>query len=110
MNNGMKDTALMLEKRTQKSQAVRIQFINPFDFNVLETGEGSTRVKYLGRISLDKQGDSCTCPSFVYGQQYAKSENGKPGESRYEAEHGHSFQCKHLIRSHNMNKLGLKEA
>ena len=44
-NREGKDTALQLEGRIQRSYAVRIQFVNPNDFNVLDE---NNHVKYMG--------------------------------------------------------------
>lgn len=98
-----KDTAYFLERREQASKKVKIQFINPDDFNVLdENGE----IKYFGTL---RDGGRCSCPSFLFGQQYDKTDDGSKGESRYEAEHGHPFQDKHLIRANSMKLVGLFE-
>ena len=93
-----KDTAIQHEGRVQRSKDVVIQFIDESMFNVMD----GTKIKYLGKISEDKQSDDCTCQSFTYGQRYDEMEDGSKGESRYEAENGHRYQCKHIIKARSL--------
>ena len=92
-----KDTPQQLERRKQKSKDVEIQFINPFDYNVLDE-EGN--VKYVCHIDPDSPDmDECTCASFLYGMKYDMvTDDSLKGESRFVAENGFAFQCKHLIK------------
>lgn len=91
-----KDTAIFLEKRIQKSKDIKIQFTSPDSFVVLDESEN---IKYYGKISDNKVDDECSCPSWVYGMAFEKAsaENNSKGESRYMAENGTAFQCKHII-------------
>lgn len=95
-SRGAKDTALFLEKRIQKSKDVKIQFTAPNDFVVLDESGG---IKYYGKLSDNKIDDECSCPSWNFGMKFelASEENNSKGESRYLAENGHAFQCKHII-------------
>lgn len=91
-----KDTALFLEKRIKNSKDVKIQFTTPNEFSVLDD-DGN--IKYYGKVSANKEEDECSCPSWNFGMKFelASPENNSKGESRYQAENGFSFQCKHLI-------------
>jgi hypothetical protein len=90
-----KDTATQLEKRITKSKEVKIVFVEPQVFNVVDD-EGA--VKYYGNLSDNKTEDECSCPSWNYGMAFEKvSEEILKGESRYVAENGYNFQCKHVI-------------
>lgn len=90
-----KDTATQLEKRISNSKDVKIIFVDPQTFNVVDE-EGA--VKYFGTLSENKSEDECSCPSHEYGMKYEKvTEDNLKGESRYLAENGIAFQCKHII-------------
>ena len=90
-----KDTATQLEKRISKSKEVKIVFVEPQVFNVVDD-EGA--IKYFGTLSDNKAGDECSCPSHTYGMKYEDvTETNLKGESRYLAENGIAFQCKHII-------------
>jgi hypothetical protein len=90
-----KDTPLAMEKRIQKSKEVKITFIDPECFNITDE---SGNVKYYGKVSEHKTNDEYSCPSWYYGMQFEKaSDETLKGESRYVAENGFNFLCKHLI-------------
>lgn len=101
--NEGKDTATQLEKRHHASKDVDIKFTDGLfeNFAIIK----NENVAYIGTITTDKQGDNCTCPSFNYGQRYDEvNEDIIKGESRYEAENGHPFQCKHIIKAHSLRE------
>ena len=101
-----KDTATQLEKRIKNSKEVRIVFVEPQVFNVVDE-EGT--VKYYGKLSDNKTEDECSCMSWFYGMRFddASIENKNKGESRYCAENGHNFSCKHIIAARKI-KYGEK--
>lgn len=109
VNREYKDTATEQEKRAIASLEVFVVFNSPDQFVVTEKdpkicaafGEPN-KEKYFGKVSKNKENDECSCPSFVYGMAYEKMEDGTKGESRYVAEHGTAFQCKHLIRARSI--------
>lgn len=96
-SNEGKDTATQLAKRVEKSKDVDIQFDASLQSFVVF--DENKNIKYYGKVSDDKTEDDCSCPSFVYGMKYenASAENNSKGESRYVAENGHNYQCKHVI-------------
>ena len=61
-----------------------------FNFNVY-TNDLKEKIKYIGTISQDHKDDSCTCHSFMFGnnENYVK-ENPLP------------FECKHIMAAHKM--------
>ncbi len=93
-----KDTATQLAKRISKSKEVNIVFTDSFSFDVLDENKN---VKYSGKVSDDKTEDECKCPSWKYGMRFDDliEKNDMKGESRYVAENGFNFQCKHLIEA-----------
>lgn len=105
-----KDTIQQLDKRKDASKKVKIQFNEDSftNFNVLDENDS---VKYIGKIDLEHSlTDECTCDSFYYGMKLEKiSEDSVKVESRYMAENGTAFQCKHILRSKSIRKLGLLE-
>lgn len=104
----MKDNPIFEDKRKQKSKDVIVRFDNPTDFRVLDENQ---ETKYLGKIDIEKNvDDECSCDSFCYGMKFEKiSDDSEKIESRYMAEHGTAFQCKHIIRAKNIRKLGWTE-
>lgn len=82
------------EKREEKSKDVIVRLTSAttkgFNFDVY-TNDIKEKVKYIGTISKDHTDDSCTCDSFMYGnnENYVK-ENPLP------------FQCKHIIAARKM--------
>ena len=56
------------------------------------------KVKYHVKITSDGIYDSCSCKSFFFGMKYPLvKDQTVPFTSLYFAEHGHTFQCKHII-------------
>ena len=56
------------------------------------------KVKYHVKITSDGIYDSCSCMSFKFGMKYPLTKDQTvPFTSLYFAEHGHTFQCKHVI-------------
>lgn len=95
-----KDTATQLAKRISKSKDVKIVFVDPQTFNVVDS-EGN--LKYFGKLTANKEGDECSCPSYEYGMKYESATEEKlKGESRYLAENGFAFQCKHIISARSI--------
>ena len=92
-----KDTATQLAIRVEKSKAVDIQFDNTLQSFVVF--DENKNIKYYGKISDNKTEDECSCPSWTYGMKFddATAENKSKGESRYVAENGYNFPCKHII-------------
>ena len=105
MSNSMKDNATFQERREQASKQVKIVFVEDSftKFNVLNE-DGTT--KYLGKIDLEKNvDDECSCDSFYYGMKFEKiSEDSVKIESRYMAENGTAFQCKHVLCAKALRK------
>ena len=102
-----KDTPIQQEKREMASLTVKLAFL---DFDKLEDFEvyeedpkklalmvNPKAPKYVGKVTADKKGDHCSCPSFDYGMQYEKMEDESRGESRHLAQTGFPFDCKHII-------------
>lgn len=91
-----KDTATQLAKRVEKSKDIDIQFQTKQTFVIFDE---SKNIKYYGKLSDNKTEDECSCPSWTYGMKFdeATAENKSKGESRYVAENGFNFQCKHII-------------
>ena len=92
-------TILEKEKRISKSKELIIKIYtssrNPSYFKVYDENGNA---KYFGKVTSEGPYDSCSCPSFYFGMKYAKPENQTvPFTSLYFAEHGHTFQCKHII-------------
>ena len=103
-----KDTAFFQERREVASKEVKVQFINDIfeQFNVMDA---ENNIKYFGVITKDSLDNECSCPSFLYGMKYEKlDDESKRGESRYVAENGKPFACKHLIRTTSLRMLGVK--
>jgi len=101
-SRGMKDTALQLEKRTVAAKKVKMQFLDDTftHFNVLDENK---KIKYTGKINIQLTQDECSCDSFFYGMKFEKiSEDSEKIESRYVAENGSVFQCKHIIAAKNL--------
>ena len=73
---------LFEERRIQRSNEVRIQFVTPDYFNVLDD-EGN--LKYVGSVG-DKF--DCTCQSFMQGNN-----------TKYSTTHSEVFKCKHLLKA-----------
>lgn len=78
-------------KRIKKSKSVDVRFHTKNHFKVYD---GST-VKYIGVITEDGIFNACSCPSFKFGMDYM--EKPQCFTSIYFSEHGHTFQCKHII-------------
>jgi hypothetical protein len=82
------------EKRKRKSADVITRLTSStttgYNFDVY-TNDIKEKVKYIGTITNDHLGDSCTCHSFMYGnnENFVK-ENPLP------------FQCKHIMKAHEM--------
>lgn len=92
-----KDTVQQLDKRKEASKKVNVQFPDETftDFNVLDN---DGKLKYTGKIDLQNINDECSCDSFFYGMKFERiAENSEKVESRYMAENGTAFQCKHVI-------------
>ena len=69
------------ERRKERSKEVRIQFVTPDCFNVVDD-EGN--LKYVGSLNpLD-----CTCQSFM-----------QLNHNRYETTHPEPAKCKHIFRA-----------
>lgn len=87
-------TILEKEKRELAAKEVIVRLTSTstkgFHFNVY-TNDLKEKTKYIGTISQDHTDDSCTCHSFMYGnnENYVK-ENPLP------------FQCKHIMKAHEM--------
>ena len=94
----MKDTAIFHERRIEKSKDIKIQFTDP-ELKLFVVLGDDGNIKYYGNLSDNKEDDECSCPSWMYGMAFdkASSENNSKGESRYQAENGIAFQCKHII-------------
>lgn len=73
------------EARIARAQEVKIQFVNPHDFNVLDE-EGN--LKYVGTVA---EPVNCTCPSFINlnTEQYTKA-------------HATPAKCKHIYKAEQM--------
>jgi len=69
------------ERRKVRSKEVKIQFVTPIDFNVVDE-EGN--LKYVGKIDPPE----CTCPSFFHSNN-----------NRYETTHAEPLRCKHLYKA-----------
>ena len=101
-----KDTIQQLDKRKEASKKVNIQFTEDTftHFNVLDENE---KIKYIGKIDLQSISDECSCDSFFYGMKFVKiEEHSEKVESRYMAENGTAFQCKHLIHAKELRMEG----
>jgi len=66
-------------------------FSNKMYFKILD----GKKVKYHVKIDSNGIFSACSCPSFKFGMAYMK----KPQcfASIYFSEHGHTFNCKHII-------------
>ncbi len=95
----MKDTAIFHERRVEKSKDVKIQFTDPLTLKSFVVLDDDGNIKYYGKLSDNKEDDECSCPSWMYGMKFelASDENNSKGESRYKAENGIAYQCKHII-------------
>lgn len=72
------------ERRKVRSKEVRIQFVTPTHFNIVDE-EGS--LKYVGSLNpLD-----CTCMSFYQHNQ-----------ERYTSTHAEIFKCKHIMKAEEL--------
>lgn len=81
-------------RRKAKSSEVNLKFYDKTHFKVYD----GKKAKYIGHIPDGGIYDSCSCPSFKFGMKYPLPENQTvPFTSLYFAEHGHTFQCKHII-------------
>ena len=102
---GGKDTALFEHNRQEASKDVNIQWAD-FTFIKFNVLDENRKTKYFGKIDLITHlYDECSCDSFLYGMKFVKiSENSEKRESRYVAENGHAFQCKHIIRAKDIRK------
>ena len=102
-----KDDSVAQEKREMASLTVKLDFLDfdkLEDFNVYEEDPKKRALmvnpdapKYVGKVTADRKGDHCSCPSFDYGMGYEKMEDGSKGESIYLAQNGYPFNCKHII-------------
>jgi len=102
---GGKDTALFEHNRQEASKLVNIQWAD-FTFLRFNTLDENGKVKYTGHIDIKNNvDDECSCDSFFYGMKFSKiSEQSERIESRYVAEHGTAFQCKHIIKAKEIRK------
>lgn len=93
-------------RRTAKSKQVVLQWTSTN--NLIKNGLYSwkkyfkildgKKVKYRVKITTDGIYDSCSCPSFKFGMKYPlPKDQTVQFTSLYFAEHGHTFQCKHII-------------
>ena len=78
-------------KRIIKSKSVDVRFYDESHFKVYD-GE---KLKYIGHITTDNIWNACSCPSYKFGMAYM--EKPQCFASIYFSEHGHTFQCKHII-------------
>ncbi len=79
------------ERRKARANTVKIVFVNPTDFNVVDE-EGS--LKYVGTV---KDPVNCTCHSFVNLNTPA-----------YEKAHPEPAKCKHIYRAEELLTVGRK--
>ena len=78
---------IFAERREQRSKDVRIQFVTPDCFNVVDE-EGN--LKYVGSINpLD-----CTCMSYYQHNQ-----------ERYTSTHAEVFECKHILAAKRIRNV-----
>jgi len=81
-------------RRADKASQVFLKFYDKTHFKVYD----GNKVKYIGHIPDSGIYDSCSCPSFFFGMKYPlPKDQTVPFTSLYFAEHGHTFQCKHII-------------
>lgn len=78
-------------RRIKKSKLVDVRFYDKTHFKVYD----GDKVKYIGHIPDSGIWDSCSCPAFYFGMEYAICP--PCFVSIYFSEHGHTFQCKHII-------------
>lgn len=93
-------------RRAAKSKSVSVKWCSTINvikdslyswFKYFKILDGN-KVKY--RVTITSHGiyDSCSCPSYKFGMKYPLPEDQTvPFTSLYFAEHGHTFQCKHII-------------
>ena len=74
---------LFEEARRMRIDDVKIQFVSPTCFNVLDRKDG--QVKYIGCIEPELD---CTCMSFIQGNK-----------ERYMVTHSRMFECKHIMKA-----------
>ena len=79
------------ERRKARANTVKIVFVNPTDFNVVDE-EGS--LKYVGTV---KEPVNCTCHSFV-----------NLNTEQYEKSHAEPAKCKHIYRAEEILSDGGK--
>jgi len=104
-------------KRAAKSKQVNVKWC--CTTNIMQDGfnEGllswikyfkivdGSKVKYHLKVTSDGIFSACSCPSFKFGMKYPLPEQQTvPFTSLYFAEHGHTFQCKHIIACINWTK------
>jgi len=94
---------LFLERREVRSKDIPIIFTNADlvktgflvlakDTEIDEDGLFELKdIRYFCQITADKQNDSCTCLSMYHGNS-----------EKWLADHGYSFNCKHLIRGREL--------
>ena len=80
------------QRREEKSKDVTVKFLPFYDskgyhFNVYN----DEKIKYIGFVAKDRIHDECTCHSFMFGN----NEN-------YQRNHGHNFNCKHLLKTRSL--------
>ena len=78
---------LFEERRKLRSKEVKIQFVTPDCFNVVDE-EGN--LKYVGKISPLE----CTCPSFFHSNN-----------NRYETTHAEPLRCKHIMAAERIRGI-----
>ena len=69
------------ERRILRSKEVKIQFVTPDCFNVVDE-EGN--LKYVGKLNPFE----CTCPNFFHSNN-----------NRYETTHAEPLKCKHIFKA-----------
>ena len=75
------------ERRKIRSKEVKIQFVTPDDFNVVDE-DGN--LKYVGKLNPLE----CTCMSYYQHSQ-----------ERYTSTHAEPFLCKHLIKANEVRGI-----
>ena len=84
---------LFLERRQGRAKDTLIIFTDDNGFITLKKPalDGEiilNNIKYFGKITENMQGDKCTCQSFYHGDS-----------EKWQADHGTSYQCKHIIHA-----------
>lgn len=88
--------SLEANRRADKAGQVFLKF-HGFNNNYFKVYDGK-KVKYIGHIDPLGIFHSCSCKSFFFGMKYPHvKDQTVPFTSLYFAEHGHTFQCKHMI-------------